>query len=298
MSKEIVWKQKGPANRRNYEVADYESLPKLVKDLIQVLTSDYMGLTLSNMTGLALHSSVPKAKSNQVEDEEDFGEESFEDDDEDDDEDENEDEEDDDSDDEDDDDDNEEEEDEAEVEDDDEESEKDSGTPSTSNGSKKRKLLETSSDDDDASEKDGEQGSSSRPCTSSSIAESENLYKKFKTSHGDQKKALPKEKDSKSSPQSEENKESNEAKTDQTQPSTSSAVDENNNFDLSDGPKCYFEVRKWKQGAYTLITDDDSEIKTKALDLMVFFKCKLWNLDCGGNISYIARDEDNEVSYF
>ena len=62
MSKEIVWKQKGPANRRNYEVADYESLPKLVKDLIQVLTSDYMGLTLSNMTGLALHSSVPKPK--------------------------------------------------------------------------------------------------------------------------------------------------------------------------------------------------------------------------------------------
>jgi hypothetical protein len=37
-------------------------------------------------------------------------------------------------------------------------------------------------------------------------------------------------------------------------------------------PKCNIEVRKWSQGSYTLITDDNREINTKALDLMVRMK--------------------------
>lgn len=59
--------------------------------------------------------------------------------------------------------------------------------------------------------------------------------------------------------------------------------------------KCCFEVRRWKRGDYTLITDDNDEIRTRALDMMVFFNCSSWSLECGGNVSYIARNEDDEV---
>ncbi len=38
---------------------------------------------------------------------------------------------------------------------------------------------------------------------------------------------------------------------------------------LEKSAKCNFEIRRWKQGYYTLITDDNSEIKVNALDLMV-----------------------------
>lgn len=60
-------------------------------------------------------------------------------------------------------------------------------------------------------------------------------------------------------------------------------------------PKFHCEVRRWKQGNYTLVTDDNKELKTKALDLMVFFNCGNWSPECGGNVSYIARNEDDEV---
>ena len=63
-------------------------------------------------------------------------------------------------------------------------------------------------------------------------------------------------------------------------------------------PKYHCEVRRWKQGDYTLVTDDDKENKQRALDLMVFFGCDEWCVECGGNVSYIARDEDNEVNNY
>lgn len=60
-------------------------------------------------------------------------------------------------------------------------------------------------------------------------------------------------------------------------------------------PKFHCEIRRWKPGTYTLITDDNDEIKKEALDLMIYFGCQNWNISCGGNVSYIARDEDTEV---
>ena len=38
-----------------------------------------------------------------------------------------------------------------------------------------------------------------------------------------------------------------------------------------------------------------NELFLKFYILKVFFGSKSWSLECGGNISYIARDEDNEV---
>ncbi|KAF6030260.1 OGFOD1 [Bugula neritina] len=51
----INWKKLGPANKRNVEVADEDSLPESVKQCLRLLTSDAMFLILSNITGLHLH---------------------------------------------------------------------------------------------------------------------------------------------------------------------------------------------------------------------------------------------------
>jgi hypothetical protein len=261
-------------NFRNYEVADMNTVPVSVKELIQILTSDYMGLTLSNMTGLALHSSVVRHEKDDGDDD------SFEDDDEDDDSFEDDesnpsgadfrdDEEDESEGDDDDDDDNDD--------DDDDEEENDEQTAtSKSNGFFKRKTDPVSDDEED----------SCKPCTSSSIAESENLYKKFKSTHGE------------SNSNEENNQNSTETTTNQSLADDSGIAGSSSSFSqlIRHGdPKCYYEIRRWKQGSYTLVTDDDNDIKTKALDLMIFFNCKKWSLETGGNISYIARDEDNEV---
>ena len=78
-------------------------------------------------------------------------------------------------------------------------------------------------------------------------------------------------------------------------PGTSSSTSVAISHNPENHPKFSLEVRRWKQGSYTLINDNDEEIKSKALDLMVFFGSKSWSIESGGNISYIARDEDNEV---
>ena len=70
-SSQINWIRQGPANRRCYEIAERASLPKIVQELIDVLTSDCMGLTLSNMTALRLHESMPKTKCDDDSEEED-----------------------------------------------------------------------------------------------------------------------------------------------------------------------------------------------------------------------------------
>jgi hypothetical protein len=204
-----------------------------------------MGLSLSNMTGLALHSSVPKCPETNIEENEDDDYIDDEDGDEDD---------------------EVEKEEDNDFEDDfsDEDDDDDEGDDLKENI--KRKTCDT-----DEEIKELENASNTMPCTSgassssllSSKVQTENLYKKLKTS--------------------------NDVK-------TNDKVNREDDIESKlSTPKCYLEVRRWKQGAYTLVNDDDEEIKARALDLMVFFKCKMWSLECGGNVSYIARDEDNEV---
>lgn len=66
---------------RCYETAEIDSLPKIVRELIDVLTSDCMGLCLSNMTALRLHPSMPKSKETEEDDDDDEDEDDDEDDD-------------------------------------------------------------------------------------------------------------------------------------------------------------------------------------------------------------------------
>ena len=201
-----------------------------------------MGLTLSNMTGLALHSSMPKSSTvkhdGEDEDVDEYNEDDVEDEDDDDDDISSQ----------------ENDEDDLNDESDDDVIEKNSV------GNLKRRIEEN-----DETE---------QPCTSSAsmskVESDTNLNKKLKAS-------------------------SSHEIINYTDAVTSSAS--SNSVEYAQ-PKCYLEVRRWKKGSYTLVMDDDAEIKTKALDLMVFFKCKLWSLECGGNVSYIARDEDNEVIFF
>lgn len=69
---------------RCYETAEIDSLPKIVRELIDVLTSDCMGLCLSNMTALRLHPSMPKSKETEEDDDDDDEDEDDEDEDDDD----------------------------------------------------------------------------------------------------------------------------------------------------------------------------------------------------------------------
>jgi len=58
---------------------------------------------------------------------------------------------------------------------------------------------------------------------------------------------------------------------------------------------CFCEVRRWKHGAYTLLHDNDDELSGFALDATLFFNCKDWQNEYGGYISYLAKDEDEEL---
>jgi prolyl 3-hydroxylase /prolyl 3,4-dihydroxylase len=60
-------------------------------------------------------------------------------------------------------------------------------------------------------------------------------------------------------------------------------------------PKCRSEIRRWRQGNYTLIHDNDPGQSEFALDARLFFNCKDWSPECGGFSSYVARDEDEEL---
>ncbi|XP_077862401.1 prolyl 3-hydroxylase OGFOD1-like [Saccoglossus kowalevskii] len=59
----IKWVRKGPANKRNYEMASDTSLPGILKECIEVLKSEEMFLLLSNFTGLRLHELAPDSDS-------------------------------------------------------------------------------------------------------------------------------------------------------------------------------------------------------------------------------------------
>ena len=61
-------------------------------------------------------------------------------------------------------------------------------------------------------------------------------------------------------------------------------------------PKCKIEVRKWKQGNYTLLNDQKvGNDDTFCLEGRLFFNSDFWNIEYGGFSSYVAKDEDEEL---
>ncbi len=57
---------------------------------------------------------------------------------------------------------------------------------------------------------------------------------------------------------------------------------------------CSGEVRRWSHGCYTLLSDSD--LARAALDVSLFVSCESWSEKVGGFHSYIAKNEDEEVS--
>jgi len=190
----IEWKIKGPRNRRYYEVAEESSLPKVVLEMIKILTCEFMSITLSNLSGLGLHETC---KGKTIDDDSD------------------------------------------------------------------------DSDEDDLSSNESKE--EIKPGTSKSLGNQD----KSKTS---KRKSFDEEEESDSDEPV--NKKIKQDVIDETLKST---------------PTCYVEVRRWKQGFYTLVTDDDHELQINALDVNLFFNASKWDESYGGNISYIARDEDDEL---
>jgi len=60
-------------------------------------------------------------------------------------------------------------------------------------------------------------------------------------------------------------------------------------------PCCRLQVSRWKAGSYTLLSDEDADACEYALDVWFFLSADNWQLDHGGQIAYIARDEDEEL---
>jgi len=64
----------------------------------------------------------------------------------------------------------------------------------------------------------------------------------------------------------------------------------------SDGdPRCRASFLHWQPGTYSLVRDDDEEQAEAALDLRIFFNSVGWSDVMGGQSSYIARGEDEEL---
>ena len=184
---------KGPRNRRHYEVADENSLPLIVLEMIKILTCEFMGVTLSNLSGLGLHESC-----------------------------------------------------------------------------KGKTIDDSDSEDDDLSSNEEEE---IKPGTSKSLS-------------------VDKSKTGKIFDNKEEEEDESESDEPITKKIKQDLIDDES---LKSTPTCYVEVRRWKQGSYTLITDDDHELQINALDVNLFFNTSKWDESYGGNISYIARDEDDEL---
>jgi len=60
-------------------------------------------------------------------------------------------------------------------------------------------------------------------------------------------------------------------------------------------PCCRLQMSRWKAGSYTLLSDEDADACEYALDVWFFLSADHWQLDHGGQISYIARNEDEEL---
>ncbi|XP_071952264.1 prolyl 3-hydroxylase OGFOD1-like [Antedon mediterranea] len=69
-NQKVKWKRIGPANKRQYEIAEQESLPPVVQECLSVMKSEMMFLLLSNFTALKLHALAPDQDSS--DDEEDL----------------------------------------------------------------------------------------------------------------------------------------------------------------------------------------------------------------------------------
>ncbi|XP_069127240.1 prolyl 3-hydroxylase OGFOD1-like isoform X2 [Argopecten irradians] len=63
------------------------------------------------------------------------------------------------------------------------------------------------------------------------------------------------------------------------------------------GQPCFCcQVRRWRQGSYTLVHDNEIEgDRDFALDVILYVGCEGWEPDQGGITSYIARGEDEEL---
>jgi len=60
-------------------------------------------------------------------------------------------------------------------------------------------------------------------------------------------------------------------------------------------PRCRGGFFSWSPGCYSLIRDDDQEQAEYALDLRMCFNMSGWTEEMGGQTSYIARGEDEEL---
>merc|ERR1712130_1040772 len=60
-------------------------------------------------------------------------------------------------------------------------------------------------------------------------------------------------------------------------------------------PRCRASFLHWQPGTYSLVRDDDEEQAEAALDLRIFFNSAGWSDVMGGQSSYIARGEDEEL---
>jgi len=69
--------------------------------------------------------------------------------------------------------------------------------------------------------------------------------------------------------------------------------DKKNSKDIN--PCCRLQLSRWKAGSYTLLSDEDADSCEYALDVWFFLSADHWQLDHGGQISYIARNEDEEL---
>lgn len=57
----------------------------------------------------------------------------------------------------------------------------------------------------------------------------------------------------------------------------------------------FLQVSKWQSGCYTLLHDEDADSCEYALDVWLFLGADNWQLSHGGQISYVALGEDEEV---
>lgn len=92
-----------------------------------------------------------------------------------------------------------------------------------------------------------------------------------------------------------ENEDDEESDEDEAVPSTSKNDSKKVPDDKEIDPKCKIEVRRWRQGSYTLLNDANANNDKFFLDGRLFFNCQDWNLEQGGFTSYIAKDEDEEL---
>ncbi|XP_030620927.1 prolyl 3-hydroxylase OGFOD1 [Chanos chanos] len=72
-SADIQWIRRGPPNTRCYSHAEMQSLPEIVKECFDVLSSEPFFILLSNFTGLSLHYLVSDGKEDEGSEREDGG---------------------------------------------------------------------------------------------------------------------------------------------------------------------------------------------------------------------------------